>query len=47
MVQELTHDPIFLGRRSTPATAEDLPIVRDLLDTLMHHRETVWAWPQI
>ncbi len=40
MVQALMHDPIFLGRRSTPATAEDLPIAKDLLDTLIHHQET-------
>ncbi len=40
MVQALIHDPVFLGRKSSPATAEDLPIARDLLDTLMAHRET-------
>lgn len=28
------HDPIFLGQKSIPATAEDLPIAQDLLDTL-------------
>jgi peptide deformylase len=40
MIKELMHDPIFLGRKSEPATAEDLDTARDLLDTLMHHRET-------
>ena len=40
MVRELMHDPIFLARRSTPATREDLPVARDLLDTLEAHRET-------
>ncbi len=40
MIRELIHDPLFLGRKSSPATAEDLPIARDLLDTLMAHRET-------
>ena len=40
MVRELIHDPIFLARKATPATKEDLPIARDLLDTLAAHRET-------
>lgn len=39
MVRELMHDPLFLARKSTPPTAEDLPIARDLMDTLLHHRE--------
>lgn len=38
MVREIVKDPIFLARRSRAATAEDLPIVRDLLDTLEAHR---------
>ncbi len=38
MVRELMHDPIFLGRKSAPATAEDLEVARDLLDTLAAHR---------
>ena len=40
MVKELIHDPIFLARKSTPATPEDLGTVQDLLDTLSAHRET-------
>ena len=40
MVKELMHDPIFLGRKSAPATREDLDTARDLLDTLTAHRET-------
>ncbi len=40
MIQELIHDPIFLGRRSEPATAADLGVAQDLLDTLRAHRET-------
>ncbi len=40
MVRQLMHDPIFLARKSVPATAEDLPVAQDLLDTLMHHKET-------
>ncbi len=40
MIKELIHDPIFLARKSAFATAEDLPVARDLLDTLAAHRET-------
>ena len=39
MVKELMHDPIFLARKSVPATAEDLETARDLLDTLTFHKE--------
>ena len=40
MVRELVHDPILLARKSVPATGEDLEAARDLMDTLLHHRET-------
>ena len=40
MVQKLVHDPLLLGRKSEPASQEDLQVARDLLDTLMAHRET-------
>ena len=40
MVRQLMHDPLFLGKKSQPATAEDLEVARDLLDTLDAHRET-------
>ena len=39
MIRELMHDPIFLGQPSVPATADDLPVARDLLETLMAHQE--------
>lgn len=39
MERPVIHDPIFLARVSKPATREDLPIARDLLDTLAAHRE--------
>lgn len=39
MVRELVHDPILLARKSADATKEDLEIGRDLLDTLLAHRE--------
>jgi len=40
MVQELMHDPIFLARPSASATGDDLAVARDLLDTLLAHRES-------
>lgn len=40
MVQELVHDPFLLARKSVPATKDDLQIARDLLDTLLVHRES-------
>ena len=40
MVRELMHDPMFLRIKSKPATIEDSHIARDLLDTLIAHRET-------
>ena len=33
------HDPIFLAQKSVPATAEDLEVAQDLLDTLTFHKE--------
>ena len=39
MVRELMHDPIFLAQKSEPATAEDLEVARDLLETLEFHKE--------
>ena len=40
MVKELVHDPIFLAKKSEPATKEDLQTAADLLETLAAHRET-------
>ena len=40
MVRELMHDPLFLGRKSRAATKEDLAIGRDLMETLVAHKET-------
>ena len=40
MVRELIHDPIFLSRPAEAATRDDLPVARDLLQTLMAHKET-------
>ncbi|MBQ2062878.1 MAG: peptide deformylase [Oscillospiraceae bacterium] len=38
MERPIIRDPIFLAQRSAPARLEDLPVARDLLDTLMAHR---------
>lgn len=40
MVRELMHDPLFLQRKSEPATPQDLPIARDLLETLIAHEDS-------
>ena len=40
MVKELMHDPIFLAQKAADATAADLETARDLLDTLLAHKES-------
>ena len=39
MVKEIIHDPMLLGRKSELATKEDLQLARDLLDTLVAHKD--------
>ena len=39
MVKELIHDPVFLALKSEEATAEDISVGKDLLETLLYHRE--------
>ena len=39
MIKELMHDPIFLSVKSEEATAEDISIAEDLLETLISHKE--------
>ncbi len=39
MIRELVHDPLFLSVKSTPATGDDIQIAKDLLETLIAHRE--------
>lgn len=34
MIKEVIHDPIFLHRKSETATADDISVAEDLLDTL-------------
>ena len=35
MVRDIMKDPIFLSLKSAPATAEDISVAQDLLDTLI------------
>lgn len=39
MVKQLMHDPIFLAGKSEVATKEDWQAVKDLLDTLLAHKD--------
>ena len=39
MIREICRDQFFLARKSEPATADDLDMAQDLLDTLMAHKE--------
>ena len=39
MIREIVHDPIFLARRSLPATAADIPAADDLMETLAANKE--------
>lgn len=39
MIKEIMHNPIFLSGKSQTATAEDLQVAEDLLDTLTANKE--------
>ena len=39
MVKEIVHDPILLAMKSQPATAENLQVAQDLLDTLTANKD--------
>jgi len=39
VVKDLMHDPIFLGQKSEEATLADIQTAKDLLDTLIAHRD--------
>ena len=39
MVKQVVHDPILLAQVSAPATAADLQVAQDLLDTLTANKE--------
>ena len=38
MIREVVHDPLFLSGKSEKSTKEDLPVAKDLLDTLIANR---------
>ena len=39
MVREICKDEAFLAQKAEPATADDLVVAQDLLDTLVAHRD--------
>lgn len=39
MIKDIIHDPVFLAQRSVKATAEDVAVADDLLDTLKANEE--------
>ena len=39
MIRPIMKDPIFLAQKSAAATAEDLAVAQDLLDTLEAHKD--------
>ena len=39
MIRDIMKDETFLSQKAEPATADDLPVARDLLDTLTAHRD--------
>ena len=39
MIQDICKDETFLAQKAEPATAEDLSVAADLLETLEHHKE--------
>ena len=39
MIREICKDEFFLSQKSEPATADDLSVAQDLLDTLAAHKD--------
>lgn len=39
MIREICKDEAFLAQKAEPATADDLGIAQDLLDTLVAHKD--------
>ena len=39
MIRDICNDESFLAQKAVPATAEDLSVAADLLETLEHHKE--------
>ena len=40
MIKPICHDPLFLAKKSAPATAADADTARDLLETLTAHADS-------
>ena len=40
MIKELVHDPIFLAQKSAFSDATDIDTAKDLLETLIFHKDT-------
>ena len=41
MIREICKDEFFLSQKAEPATADDLSVAQDLLDTLAAHKDPV------
>lgn len=39
MIREICKDQAFLAQKAEPAAPEDIPVAKDLLETLQHHQE--------
>lgn len=39
MVKDIVKDPLFLAAKAEPATQGDMQVARDLMDTLLAHRD--------
>lgn len=39
MIREICKDQAFLAQKAEPAAPEDMPVAKDLLETLQHHQE--------
>ena len=39
MIRPIMKDPLFLARKAEPATAADIPVAQDLLETLVAHKD--------
>ena len=48
MIRDICKDEFFLSQKAEPATAADLAIAQDLLDTLTAHKNIqsllMWIW---
>lgn len=40
MIKPIVKDPLFLSRKASPATIMDIPVAKDLEDTIMAHADS-------